>query len=154
MTLPGIDAAVERELRIAARPEIVFSYFTDPEKLRRWKGVEAELDPRPGGIYRVNVTGGDVARGEYVAVEPPRRIVFTWGWEGEGQAVPPGSSTVEVTFEPDGDGTLLRLRHSGLDAAQREAHSVGWEHYLPRLALAAAGADPGPDPWAAGEAST
>src|SRR3989442_13554655 len=87
-TLPA-DAVV-REVRVAARPETVFPFFTDPAKMTRWKGVEAELDPRPGGIYRVNVTGRAVARGQYVEVVPNRRAVFTWGWEGAGSTRPPG----------------------------------------------------------------
>lgn len=142
------DDAVQREVRIRARPETVFAFFTDPARMVRWKGVAAELEARPGGIYRVNVTGRDVARGEYLEV-PHSRIVFSWGWEGQGSPVPPGSSTVEVTLHPDGDGTIVRLRHYGLPAGEsREGHYQGWLHYLARLALAAAGRDPGPDPWA------
>jgi uncharacterized protein YndB with AHSA1/START domain len=140
----------EKELRIEASPETVFPYFTDPQKMRRWKGVEAELDPRPGGVYRVNVTGNDRVVGEYLEVDPPKRVVFTWGWEGN-DGVPPGSSTVEVTLTPDGDGTVVRLVHSGLpDADARAQHGIGWEHFLDRLAVAASGGDPGPDPWATG----
>jgi uncharacterized protein YndB with AHSA1/START domain len=138
---------VEREVRIAARPEVVFEFFTDAAKMLRWKGVDAMLDPRPGGVYRVNVTGRDIAVGEFVAIEEPHRIVFTWGWENS--PIPPGSTTVEVTLTPDGDGTLLRLRHSGLFTEDaRSQHAMGWEHFLDRLALAAGGTDPGPDPWA------
>jgi uncharacterized protein YndB with AHSA1/START domain len=138
---------VEREVRIAARPEVVFEFFTDPVKMIRWKGVDAMLDPRPGGAYRVNVTGRDVAVGEYVAIEPPHRIVFTWGWENS--PIEPGSTTVEVTLTPDGEGTLLRLRHSHLFSEESRAqHAAGWEHFLERLAVAAPGGDPGPDPWA------
>jgi uncharacterized protein YndB with AHSA1/START domain len=141
---------VEREVRIAARPETVFAFFTDRDKMVLWKGRGAELDPRPGGIYRVDINGRDVARGEYVEVDPPRRVVFTWGWEreGEGHAVPPGSSRVEVSLEPDGDGTLVRLRHLGLPDEELEIHGQGWDLYLGRLAKAAAGENPAPDPWA------
>jgi uncharacterized protein YndB with AHSA1/START domain len=143
--------AVEREVRIAARPETVFEFFTDPEKMIRWKGRRAELDPRPGGIYRVEINDQAVALGEYVEVDPPGRIVFTWGWEGQesGQgehAVLPGSSRVEITLEPLGDGTLVRLRHLDLPPQSREIHGQGWDLYLGRLAAAAAGGDPGPDP--------
>src|SRR5690349_14190218 len=102
-------AIITQEIRIAAHPETVFAFLTDPEKILRWKGKTAEVDPRPGGIYRVDITGRDVARGEYVEVVPHRRVVFTWGWEGAGNPVPPGSSTVEITLMPDGDGTILRL---------------------------------------------
>ena len=50
--------ATEHEVRIAATPETVFGFFTDPEKMTRWKGTTAKLDPRPGGIYRVDVVLG------------------------------------------------------------------------------------------------
>ena len=139
---------LERVVRIAASPATIFPFFTDPEKMVRWKGITAELDPRPGGIYRVNVTGRDIARGEYVEVVPNQRIVFTWGWEGEGSPVPPGSTTVEITLTPDGDHTILRLRHLGLPAEARAEHAEGWDHFISRLVIASEGRDPGPDPWA------
>jgi uncharacterized protein YndB with AHSA1/START domain len=136
---------VEREVRIAARPETVFAFFTDPEKMVRWKGVVADLDHRPGGRYRVTINDQAVATGEYVEVTPFTRVVFTWGWEGH-PIVPPGTSTVEVTLEPDGDETIVRLLHRGLPNAEEVAnHADGWDHYLPRLATAASGGDPGPD---------
>jgi uncharacterized protein YndB with AHSA1/START domain len=136
---------VEKEVRIAARPEVVFEFFTDPVKMVRWKGVDALLDPRPGGIYRVNVTGKEVALGEYVEIVPYSRIVITWGWENS--PIAPGSTRVEITLVPDGDGTILRLRHSGLAGEAALQHAEGWDHFLARLALAAGGSDPGPDPW-------
>ena len=145
MTTLDTDA-VEKEVRIAARPETIFPFFTDPEKMVRWKGTSASLDPAPGGLYQVNVTGRDIARGEYVEVTPFSRVVFTWGWEGEGNPVPPGSSTVEITLSPDGDGTIVRLRHYGLPAEERAEHLEGWAHYLQRLSTAAEGRDPGLDP--------
>lgn len=140
---------VEREMRIAARPETIFPFFTDPARMMRWKGMHVALDPRPGGLYRVDLNGRDIVRGEYVELVPYSRVVFTWGWEGDNAPVPPGASTVEVTLVADGDGTLLRLRHFQLPRATFEPHAQGWDHYLPRLASAASGGNPGPDPWAA-----
>ncbi len=139
---------MEREIRIAARPETIFDFFIDPAKMTQWKGLSASLDPRPGGVYRVDINGRDVARGEYLEVDPPRRVVFTWGWEGEGASLPPGASTVEVTLISEGEETIVRLRHHGLDAKARESHAEGWDHYLGRLSMAAEGRPPGPDPWA------
>jgi len=84
-----------------------------------------------------------------VEVIPYRRVVFTWGWEGgkEGSSpVPPGSSTVEITLTPDGDGTIVRLVHRDLPEGERDKHAQGWELYLDRLAVVASGRDPGPDP--------
>lgn len=136
---------LELSIRIEASPTTVFRYFTDPDRMCEWQGVEAELEPRPGGLYKVNVTGRDTALGSYVEVVPDERVVFTWGWEGN-DGVPPGSSTVEVTLTPDGDDTIVRLRHFGLpddDAAKR--HTEGWDHYLERLQVVAAGGDPGRD---------
>jgi uncharacterized protein YndB with AHSA1/START domain len=135
------------EVRIDAPPEVVFPYFTDPERLVAWMGVAALLDPRPGGALRVEVNGRDVVLGEYVEVAPPRRVVFTWGFAGPEALVPAGATRVEVTLEPDGDGTLLVLRHHGLDEAVRAPHLEGWAHYLARLRRAAAGDPPGRDPW-------
>jgi uncharacterized protein YndB with AHSA1/START domain len=95
------------------------------------------------------VTGrGDVARGRYVEIDPPRRLVFTWEWENLGTAPASASSLVEVTLSPDGDGTLLRLVHRGVPQESRRGSAAGWTHYLARLAVAASGHDPGPDPWA------
>lgn len=140
------DLVVERDVRVDAPPESVFRFFVDPDQMIRWMGVDATLDPQPGGIYRVNVTGSDIARGEYVEVVPNERVVFTWGWEDETNPVRPGSTTVEVTLEPDGEATIVRLRHFGVGGPE-DRHAQGWEHYLARLAAAAAGRDAGPDPW-------
>jgi uncharacterized protein YndB with AHSA1/START domain len=145
------DEAVEREVLIAARPETVFEFFTDPEKQVLWMGRRAELDPRPGGIYRVEVSDQIVGSGEFLEVHAPSRVVFSFGWEGQeaGQGehgVPPGSSRVEVTLAPEGEGTLVRLRHLDLPEQAREMHGQGWQLYLDRLQIAATGGDPGSDP--------
>jgi uncharacterized protein YndB with AHSA1/START domain len=88
--------------------------------------------------------------GEFVEVDPPRRISFTWGWERELYAVPPQSTAVEVSFTPDGDETIVHLTHRRLPTAAVPLHQGGWDHYLPRLGIAAEGGDPGADPWQAG----
>ncbi|HSS05454.1 MAG TPA: SRPBCC family protein [Solirubrobacterales bacterium] len=142
-------AAVEVETRIAASPETVFDFFTDPDKMIQWMGRSAELDARPGGAFRCDINGRDVASGEYVELDPPHRVVFTWGWEGEDSVTQPGSSKIEILLEPDGDGTQLRLIHSDLPSAESaERHRHGWEHYTERLVAAAGGEGAGPDPWA------
>lgn|SRR5579859_7264765 len=139
---------IEREIHIAARPETIFSFFTDPAKMMRWKGIDNALDPRPGGIFRVNTNGRDVLRGEYLEVTPYTRIVFTWGCERGVIPIPAGATTVEVLFIPDDTGTTVRLRHLNLASEDwRQANGMGWDHYLPRLVMVAEGADPGPDAW-------
>jgi uncharacterized protein YndB with AHSA1/START domain len=151
-----VDAAttesttIVRKLAIAARPETVWELLTDPHEATRWMGQEASFDLRPGGEYRVTVIPGNVASGEFVAIDPPHRLVFTWGWESGASSVPPASTTIEFELVADGDGTLLRFRHSNLPTAEATAsHAHGWDHYLERLAAVGAGSDPGVDPWIA-----
>ena len=137
---------VRRETHIAAPPAAVFALLTDPEKILRWMGTEAELDPRPGGLYLVNVTGARVARGSFREVVPVHRLAYSFGWDND-ETVRPGSSLVEIDLIEQPNGTLLRFTHTGLpNAEQCAAHAKGWTHYLGRLAEVAAGRDPGPDP--------
>ena len=145
--VPADSEILERSIRIEARPETVYSFFTDPKKMVLWKGTLAELDPRPGGIYRVEITGNDIARGEYVELVPYNRIVFTWGWEGEDSPLLPGSSTVEITLVEDHGATLLTLRHLGLPSPLVKTHAEGWDHFLPRLQTAAEGRQAQTDAW-------
>jgi uncharacterized protein YndB with AHSA1/START domain len=138
------DVVVTR--RIAASPATVFSFFVDAERWTSWQGVDGEIEPRPGGILRVRMPGGQIASGRFVEIVPDQRLVFTWGWEGDAPPVAPGSTTVVVELEPDHDGTLLRLTHSGLEPPPvAEHHRAGWERYLERLGIRAEGGDPGAD---------
>jgi uncharacterized protein YndB with AHSA1/START domain len=145
---------VERAIAIAASPATVWEFLVDPEKAVRWMGETASFDARPGGEYRVGVIPGHTASGEFVELDPPHRLVFSWGWEGDGAEVAPGSTTIEIELAASAEGTTLRLRHSGLPSpASGESHAHGWEHYVSRLATVAAGGDPGADPWLTGEMS-
>jgi uncharacterized protein YndB with AHSA1/START domain len=138
---------ITRELVIDAKPETVWESLVDPEKIVRWMGVDAVLQLWAGGAYRVTVIPSHVAAGEVVECDPPRRLVYTWGWEGD-ENVPPGSTTVEYELVPEGDGTRLLFAHRDLPTAESAtSHTTGWDHYLPRLAAAASGNDPGRDPW-------
>lgn len=136
--------SIEREIFIAAAPETVFCFLVDPGLMAQWIGLSHTLEPRPGGVFRVEISEGNIARGSYTEVVPPRRVVFTWGWESAPQqaalaAVPPGSSVVEIELESKGGGTLLRLRHSRLPTTISGMHGERWSHYLTRLAVACGG---------------
>ncbi|HLW49306.1 MAG TPA: SRPBCC family protein [bacterium] len=150
MTAPPDPDAVRRKVCIAASPGTVFEFLTDAAKLVRWAGTEAISDARLGGAYRTAINPGHIISGDYVEVVRNSRVVFTWGWV-DSRGIPPGSSLVEIVLSPDGVGTRLTLTHTGLPEPVRDGHGEVWDHYLPRLALAAAGGDPGPDPWAAPE---
>jgi uncharacterized protein YndB with AHSA1/START domain len=135
------------EVDIAAPPEVVWALLTDPGELVRWLGVAAALDPRPGGGFRFQLFEGQFCAGRYLEVVEHRRVVFTWGWEDPAIPLPPGSTTVAVDLEPtEGQGTRLRLTHSGLAEALRWLHADGWRRYLARLAAVAEGRTPPADP--------
>jgi uncharacterized protein YndB with AHSA1/START domain len=130
--------AIEHEVFVAAPPEVVFRFFVDSAAMAQWFGQEHTLDPRPGGIFRVTVSEGAVARGTYQEISPAHRIAFTWGWEGR-EDLPPGASLVEIELEAHDGGTVVRLRHSGLPHDARspftpEEHNERWAHHLTRLA--------------------
>jgi uncharacterized protein YndB with AHSA1/START domain len=141
---------VSREIFIEAPPAVVFDFLTDGEKLLRWIGVSADLEPVPGGLFRVSPNGRDVVEGRFLEVKPHTRIVFTWGFVGADARIPAGSTTVEITLTPERGGTRLRLRHHGLPLGEPQTgHGAGWSHYLERLRTAAEGREPGPDSLAA-----
>ncbi len=127
------STSVERELQIAASPETVWQFLVDPEKMTRWMGESATLEPRPGGLYQVGVIPGHTARGEIVEFDPPRRLVFTWGWDS-GSVVEPGSTTIEIELVPEGEGTVVRFAH--VRAARRGVGAVALARVgpLPRAA--------------------
>ena len=139
-------ADLVREIMIDATPETIFPFLTVPEKHMEWEGTAVELDPRPGGVYRVLVHGEYQAAGEFVEVVPNEKVVLAFGWEMPDNPIPPGSTRVEITLHPEGDKTRLRMVHSGLPDGDAVAqHIEGWAHYLGRLAVVAAGGDAGPD---------
>ena len=138
-------AELEREIVVDATPETIFEYLTVPDKHAEWNGTEVELDPRPGGVYRVLAGGRHQASGEFVEVVPNERVVFTFGWEEPGHPIPPGSTRVEITLVPEGTKTRIQLVHRGLPADAVADHTRGWDHYLARLGVVATGGDAGPD---------
>lgn len=77
-----------------------------------------------------------MARGQFVEVDPPRRVVFTFGWDG-GDTVPPGPTTVEIGLRAEADETVLTLIHRDLPFDGIEAHNRGWSNFLDQLVDAA-----------------
>jgi uncharacterized protein (TIGR03086 family) len=84
--------------------------------------------------------------GSFTEIETGKRIVYTWGWEGDA-GLPPGASTVTVNLEAVEGGTKVQLIHEGLTEQQEAAHAEGWNHFLERLVLLATNGDAGPDEW-------
>jgi uncharacterized protein YndB with AHSA1/START domain len=131
------DDAVRAEIAIEAPIERVYAMFTDPAQLVRWIGIRAMLEPKPGGQFRFELMPGEFCSGRYRELDPPHRVVFTWGWESGALPVGPGSSTVTVELEHTAGVTTVRLIHSGLSREMRDHHAGGWANFLPRLKEAA-----------------
>jgi uncharacterized protein YndB with AHSA1/START domain len=138
-----VEVVVERYTR--ASPAAVYRFLTDAALWLQWQGTEAQIEPWPGGTFRVNIRGDGFVSGRFVELIPPRRIVLTWGFELPGSPIPAGSTTVAIDLQPTESGTLVRLTHSGLPPEMQVVRR-GWDHYIDRLSLAAAGTSPGPDP--------
>src|SRR3954471_13784043 len=127
---------IRHMVRVEAPIEIVRRYFTDPERIVEWWPARAAVDPRVGGELRLEFDQPDGridrARGTFVELADDR-IVLTWGFERDAD-LPPGSSRVEISLEPDGPATIVRLEHHGLPESHRPTHAQGWPYFLARLA--------------------
>ena len=133
-----MDRTITESIEIEAPPERVFSAWTDPEQLVAWWGDDQsyrttgwESDLRVGGkwIARGKSLNGRTfsVEGEYLRVEPPNQLVFTWNksWSAEAETV------VELEFKPTAMGTLLTVRHRGFtDGPEFESHSKGWPRVM------------------------
>lgn len=132
-------------IEIDAPPATVFDYLATEAGMTAWMGEHATLDPRPGGNFAVDIAGYAI-RGQFLHVEPPTRMVVSWGIAGSAD-LPPSASTVEFTLTPIERGTRLDLVHSGLPKSELAGHAEGWTHFLARLRVAAPGGDAGHDDW-------
>jgi len=133
-------AELTREIVVKAEPSTIFAFLIEPG-MQAWLGTDVEFDPRPGGIYRVNVIGDHPALGEFTEVVENEKVVFTFGWDEPGHPIPGGSTKVAITLIPDGDETLVRLVHSGLPDDAITDHQNGWQFFLDRLATVAVGGE-------------
>ena len=129
---------VEVARRIAAPPDRVFDAWLDPDNAGKWlfatpdgRMERVEIDPRVGGRFRIDERRGDeVAEhfGTYVEIDRPRRLAFDFGTSFESTP-----TRITVTIEPDGDGSLVTIRHEGVWADWEEKTRQGWGMILASL---------------------
>ena len=131
-------ASIEREVYVAASPEVVFEVVSRPEHVREWWPDEARYDVAPGATGEITfgdpAAGGGVETFTVVDVRPPETFTFRWTDH---------DMLVTFTLTPTGEGTLLRMTETGfreagwgqavLEETYRE-HERGWDHFLPRIA--------------------
>lgn len=130
---------------IDAAPEVVFGFLVTDTGMTSWMGQWASVEPVPGGQFAVDIAGYPV-RGQFLEVDPPRRVTVSWGFAGN-VALPPGSSTVSFDLTPTSAGTRVEVVHTDLPEVDVPGHTKGWNHFLPRLARAAAGERLPADTW-------
>lgn len=125
---------VDLDIVIDAPADAVFDFLVEPDKLFRWMGIDGEVDAVPGGAYRIRYNDDDVAAGEFVEVDRPRVVAWTWGWEGS-DTVPPGSTSVRFELSESDGRTTVHVVHDGLPTTdQADSHGEGWTHFGGRLA--------------------
>jgi uncharacterized protein YndB with AHSA1/START domain len=123
--------------------ELVFAAWTAPEHLMSWSGPRGfsgtidMFDCRPGGAFRTCLQAPDGsehwARGTYLEVSPPHRLVFTHAWEDE-QGAPGPETTVTVTLSEHESGTLMHFHQGTFKAvSSRDGHEHGWTESFDRL---------------------
>ena len=134
---------VTYEISIAAPASVVYRYITTVEGLKRWIAADAVVELEPGGMVRWTHENGATMIGRFVELDPPHRLVFTYGWEGNLLGLPPGASTVEINLEERGGETILRLSHRGIPPDVVEEHQRGWIYFLGRLQHAVIGEEEG-----------
>ena len=115
------------DIWIDAPPALVFEYFTDTDRFLEWQGPSAEFELRPGGLYRVEYGDAAVIVGEFVEIDPPRRLVYARRLEG--RDAPP--SRVEIDLVPERNGTRVCVHQTGF--AADEGVERGWPHFLGQL---------------------
>jgi uncharacterized protein YndB with AHSA1/START domain len=138
--------SIEREIYVDARPDVVFDVVSNPDHITAWWPDSAHYERRIGAVGEIVFgdpdQGGKVVHLTVVEVSPPRTFAFRWTHGADEAATVGNSLLVTFTFEPSGDGTIIRFTESGFrdmgwEAAvleqQYNNHAKGWDHFLPRL---------------------
>lgn len=129
MTALALAHRLDRSLVIQARRETVFEFFTDTPHWAAWWGTGSTIDARPGGRMLIRHPNGVEVSGQVLEIDPPERIVFTYGY-ASGQPIPPDGSRVTIRLDRHPQGTLLQLTHEFADVQPRDEHVQGWRFQL------------------------
>lgn len=147
-----MNRALEKEVWLPHPPEEVWTALTTPEALAEWLMPNNFL-PEVGRVFRFHVDPmpgfSGISECTVLEVEPPRRLVYSWVVLPKvADATPPPPMTVEWTLTPEGQGTRLRLRQTGIELLNwwwRLSMSMGWtrrmKKHLPRVLENVWGAD-------------
>jgi uncharacterized protein YndB with AHSA1/START domain len=135
--------SLEIKRLIKAPRDRVYAAWTDPAQLKQWFGPEKVqtrdliAEARTGGKFRWDLTNPEgenmTMQGEFLELQPGRKVVFTWQWEDD-ENWENHTSIVTVELEDADGGTELRLRHEQLpNEESRDGHNGGWNSALDKL---------------------
>ena len=135
MTQPDGPAVAVVTRVLPATPDVVFDEWLDPDALREWmcprpaRVVDVEIDPTVGGALRLDIDdegSRSVVTGVFLAIDRPRRLVFTW--RDTDWADPDPDSVVTVLLQPHGhDATEMRILHESLPPGAVDGYGPGWD---------------------------
>ena len=133
---------IVQERLLAAAPEEVFAAWSDPSRLALWmcpsegmKPASVDLDFRVGGQFQIVMHGENEdyrQAGEFLEIDPPKRLAFTWVSDFVPEAE--AATRVTVSIDPDPSGSRLRLVHDQLpDTDTYDGHVGGWSRILDHI---------------------
>ena len=131
----------EHRRTIDAPASVVFDLLTTPEGLRQWIARAAEVSVAPQGRITWTHDNGDTMVGRILELQPPHRLVFSYGWADGAMSMPPESTRVEITLTERDGTTELHLVHRALPVEAEPRHAEGWRWFLARLDEAACSDD-------------
>lgn len=117
---------LHKEIWIKSSIEKVFDCFTKSEAMLAWHGKEIELNPVPGGIYKVVFEDGTVILGTYKEVIPHKRVVYTASYGNV-------DSLIEIDFAEEKDGVRIKLKQTFALDQNISSFQGGWDYFLDML---------------------
>jgi uncharacterized protein YndB with AHSA1/START domain len=138
MTDPNFPHRLDRSILIHAPRETVFSFLTDSSRWAKWWGAGSTIDPQVGGKVYIRHPNGIEAGGRILAIAPPERVVFSYGFNS-GVPMPLEASRVTMSFDDEKGSTWVKLHHEFAETAVRDEHVQGWRFQLSLFANVVAG---------------
>lgn len=115
--------SLKKEIFIKATVSEVYDCFTKEEAMLTWHGKEVELNPVPGGVYKVVFEDGTIILGKYLEVVPNKRVVYTAKYGNV-------DSLIEIKFKEESDGTRIILNQEFSPGQDTSSFNYGWDYFL------------------------
>jgi uncharacterized protein YndB with AHSA1/START domain len=150
MAASARDASTEERTLVITRVfdaprELVFKMWSDPSHLLMWMGpreypaMKVDNDFRVGGKWRIGLRSTDGAEdlwqsGIYREIEEPRKLAFTFAWEGIKGGTPPRETFVSIELDDAGGKTCMTFNQFLFDTVEnRDGHNYGWNSAFDRF---------------------